>query len=282
MRASAVPQEFVDEAAQAAARRDVARLGLLASEAAGFGWEVEAWRTVGAMLLDIGAWSTARRVLERFRQAEGSEALALREGTATAPLPHVVVFAGHMIDDEGRTPPRFPEACVAAARREIRRCLADLRPSVGIAASASGGDILFHEVCAELGIPTDMRLVLPPEQFVNVSVVKAGRDWAQRFWALVERKQREHRFAQLGENKELPGWLHGKPDYNIWTRANLWLLECALSLEPAHLTVMALWDGQGSDGPGGTAHLVEQATALGATTRVLDTQDICRTPDPAT
>lgn len=270
MGASAVPQDFVDEAAQAAGRKDVARLRLLASEAKGFGWEVEARRTVGRMLFDIGALLTARRV-------EGPEAFAVREGATSAPAPHVVVFAGHMIDDKGRTPPRFPESCVAAARQEISRCLAGLRPTVGMAASASGGDILFHEVCAELGIPTHMRLVLPPEQFVNVSVAKAGMAWVQRFWALVERKQLEQRFAQLSEDRELPGWLQGKPDYNVWTRANIWLLECALSLEPARLTVLALWDGKGSDGPGGTAHLVDRAKALGVTTLVLDTQEICRT-----
>ena len=263
------------EADQAAGRKDVAHLALLASEAAGFTWEVEGWRTVGRLLLDIGAWSTARRVRERLRKVEGSDAFASKDGTAPAPLAHALVFAGHMVDDKGRTPPRFPETCVAAARREMWRSLADLRPTVGIAASASGGDILFHEICAELAIPTDMRLVLPPEQFVNLSVVKAGVEWERRFWALVERKRREHRFAQLGEGKELPGWLQDKPDYTIWTRANLWLLECALSLDPATLTVMALWDGKESDGPGGTAHLVHRAQALGANMLVLDTQRIC-------
>lgn len=255
-------------------------------------WEAEAWRTVGKMLFDIHAWSTARRTLERIRRVDGNDrdanlwlrimdqqvggVAASDQPAGRVRAPHVVVFTGHMVDDKGRTPPRFPESCVPAARQEMRRRLADLQPTVGIAAAASGGDILFHEVCAELGIPTDLRLALPPAQFVNESVVGAGAPWVQRFWALVERKQQDHRFAQLGEDRELPGWLRGKPDYNLWSRANLWVLESALSLEPVRLTVMALWDGKASDGPGGTADLLDRARQLGATPLVIDVDAVCR------
>jgi hypothetical protein len=287
-----VPRGFATEASQAAARKDVARLGLLASEASGFLWEVAGWRTVGKMLLDIHAWSAARRTLERIRHVDAtdrdadlwlgtvdrqlSDLAASRQALGRVRAPHVVVFTGHMVDGKDRTPPRFPESCVAAARQQMWRRLEELQPTVGIAAAASGGDILFHEVCAELGIPTDLRLALPPEQFVKESVVGAGAPWVQRFWALVERKQREHRYAHLGEDKELPEWLQDKPDYNLWARANLWVIEAALNLEPGRLTVMALWDGEASDGPGGTADLLDRATQLGATPLVIDTHVICR------
>ncbi len=286
-----VPRGFAAEASQAAARRDVARLGLLASEASGFTWEVEGWRTIARILVDIQAWSTAQRTLERIRKVDGNDPEAtlllgtvhqqLRDATASeralgrVPAPHVVVFTGHMIDDKGRTPPRFPESCVAVARQEIWHGLADLQPTVGIAAAASGGDILFHEVCAELGIATDLLLALPPEQFVDESVVGAGTTWVRRFWALAERKRREQRFAQLGDGMQLPEWLRDRPGYNLWARANLWMLETALSLEPSRLTVMALWDGEASDGPGGTADLLDRATRLGATPLVIHTDAIC-------
>jgi predicted DNA-binding transcriptional regulator AlpA len=39
-----------------------------------------------------------------------------------------------------------------------------------VAGGASGGDILFHEVCGELGVPTRLYLALPPESYVTESV----------------------------------------------------------------------------------------------------------------
>jgi hypothetical protein len=53
------------------------------------------------------------------------------------------------------------------------------------------------------------------------------------------------------------------------------MLEYALSKTPRRLTVMALWNGEAGDGPGGTADLLETATALGATPSVIGTGAIC-------
>ena len=47
--------------------------------------------------------------------------------------------------------------------------------SFGIAGGANGGDILFHEVCHELGIPTHLYLAMPSGLYVTKSVRKAGR-----------------------------------------------------------------------------------------------------------
>jgi hypothetical protein len=51
----------------------------------------------------------------------------------------------------------------------------------GIAGGASGGDILFHEICAELGIPTRLLLALPRDPFIEESVAPAKGDWTKRF-----------------------------------------------------------------------------------------------------
>ena len=129
-------------------------------------------------------------------------------------------------------------------------------------------------MCAELEIRTDVCLVMPPQLFVNESVVSAGQDWVDRFWALIK-ENRQRTLPQLDEKKELPAWLQRKPNYSIWNRANVWMLEYALSQAPERLTVMALWDGEKGDGPGGTADLLETAQKLGATPSVIKTAQLC-------
>src|SRR5690349_11126279 len=42
--------------------------------------------------------------------------------------------------------------------------------------------------------------------------------------------------------------------YNISQRNNLWLLTEALCRTPVHLTLIALWDGETGDGPGGSQY----------------------------
>ncbi len=227
--------------------------------------------------------ASARRQLQIFLdlglkadRIDDCIALFAQSPPSASPPEHVVVFTGHRVDAPTRETPRFPQSCVAAAREAIRKRVAELKPDLGIAAAASGGDILFHEVCAELGIPTDVRLVMPPQKFVNASVADSNADWVDRYWSLMKAKEKEGRFAQLSEEDELPSWLQRKRQYSIWNRANLWTLEYALSRTPKRLTVMALWNGKTGDGPGGTEDLLTIAKELGATPKVIDTNEICR------
>jgi hypothetical protein len=173
-----------------------------------------------------------------------------------------VLFTGHMIDAPDREDVRFPPRAEAAARAAIRESVLQLRdcggtPMVGVAGGASGGDLLFHEVCAELGVATRLRLALPVKEFIATSVAPAGEDWVQRFHMLVK---------QLGpENVRVMGENDGRKyeaTEDVWSRANLWMVEDAVALAPQR-TLLALWDGKGGDGPGGTEHLVSVAPNYG-------------------
>jgi len=72
-----------------------------------------------------------------------------------------ILFTGHRVDAEGRETPRFPPdrqdqvltMITGALTREKQNAEGKL---IGISGGAGGGDILFHEVCDELGIPTMM------------------------------------------------------------------------------------------------------------------------------
>jgi hypothetical protein len=170
-----------------------------------------------------------------------------------------LLFTGHMIDAAGRKVERFPARAEVRARKAIYEVVLGLRrkASVGIAAGASGGDILFHEVCAELGIPTRLYLALPAEAFIAKSVAPAGPDWVRRSEALVERLGP----ANVHVMGNGDGLIEG-PTENVWQRVNFWMVEQAVALAPER-TLIALWDGKGGDGPGGTEHLVKAAPGYG-------------------
>ncbi len=63
-------------------------------------------------------------------------------------------------------------------------------------------------------------------------------------------------------------------NYSIWERNNLWELNSALVNGGMHMTLIALWDGKGGDGAGGTEHMVKEAGAKGAVVRVIGMGDV--------
>lgn len=105
-----------------------------------------------------------------------------------------------------------------------------------------------------------MILALPVNQYVEASVEADDPTWVRRFYPQLEKHPNA---PVLGESAELPKWLQLKNDYDIWQRNNLWLLSEALCRTPEHLTVIALWDGETGDGPGGTEHMVGLARERG-------------------
>ena len=214
------------------------------------------------------------------------------EPDVAPPRKRVLVFAGHMIDAPDRETPRFPREKEAVAREKIKEVvLKEMSIGAGVAAGyaggASGGDILFHEVCAELGIPTRLYLGIQPQLYVTTSVMKGGGDWVRRFWEIhAAHSTREHvrvlsSATEVRDSREyLPSWLRSKPKYNIWQRTNLWILFNALAeaydekTGDPNVTLIALWDGAGGDGAGGTEDLVGKVEKLGARCEIIDTKEV--------
>ncbi len=193
----------------------------------------------------------------------------------SGPRPRVILFTGHMIDSPDRKEPRFPPQQEGTARDAIRAAIQTELGMPGgvsraIAGGASGGDLLFQEVCGELGIASDLYLALPPADFIAASVAPGGPQWVDRFRAVCERLPKR----QLADSEDLPGWLQGKANYDIWQRNNLWMLHNALALGRDKVTLIALWDGKKGDGPGGTEHMVEKAQARGAKVVILETKTL--------
>jgi len=182
-------------------------------------------------------------------------------------MPHYLLFSGHMIDQNGRDPARFPDSKATAGGEAIYKTLQEAAAGKtdikGIAAAASGGDILFHEACIKLSIPSEIYLGIPIEAFVKTSVAPAGPEWIGRYRKLI---------VALPVHILHPDATESAPS-TIWEEANNWMLETALSSGGDHLTLIVLWDGNKGE-TGGTAHMVQVANDHRATVEIIDTHTL--------
>jgi hypothetical protein len=181
---------------------------------------------------------------------------------------HHLVFTGHRVDMPDRATPRFParieeqvrQLITLAVQQELDRW--GKHSLHGISSGANGGDILFLETCAALGVTADIYLALDQQEFCMASVADGGAAWARRFEQLCAHFP-VHILAHESD-----------PELNIWQRTNHWMLETALSQSGSSITVMALWDGDQGDGQGGTRDMVDRADAAGASIVKIDPTEL--------
>jgi hypothetical protein len=201
--------------------------------------------------------------------------------TAPPPRDRVIVATGHRTDTPDRKSPRFPNTreCIDKAKAWLRERVeaekAETKGSISaIAGAASGTDLIFHEVCAELGIPTTVVLPIPRKDYCRDSVADGGPDWVEKFDRLVNANPP----VLLSDDADLPVWAASIQDYGVFQRGNIFMLEAALSKPNADVTLLALWNGKAGDGPGGTADMVELAKEQGAKVCVKDTNELFGLP----
>ncbi|MEZ5925544.1 MAG: hypothetical protein R3D57_14275 [Hyphomicrobiaceae bacterium] len=181
-----------------------------------------------------------------------------------------VIFTGHMIDLPDRPVPRFPPKLESVAADVIRLrvgALSQLAAGslVGITQGARGGDILFLETCHDLGLDTRMVLPEPPEAFIGHSVAGASSgDWPDRFDAVWRSHAEDERSVHVPP-----------PGANIYEAANEAELMLARKLG-AEVRLLAFWDGQGGDGPGGTESFVRNVEAAGGALDHIDAAELLR------
>jgi hypothetical protein len=236
--------------------------------------------------LEPFADQVARKQMELFAKLACLPKSVDAVGTLFATLPEpsaakqqpakVLLFTGHRIDSPDRAKPRFPANREETAREAIRKTIkAEMGENpdavIAIAGGASGGDLLFLSACEDIGIKIRrLYLIIPRDEYVKASVAPAGTKWVDRFNHQLETAA--YRVYQQSES--LPTWLQNKKDYDVWQRSNGWILHNALALGGTNATLIALWDGKGGDGPGGTQHMVESARERGARTVILDTNEL--------
>lgn len=175
----------------------------------------------------------------------------------------VVLFTGHRVDEPGRTPPRFPPECETKVRLAIESVMKGIAaaargPVLGIAGAADGGDILFHEVCEELGIESEVCLALPAAVYVNTSVQVS---WTVRFHHLVN----THPLVALDLGCD-----------DVWLRDHQWQLRRARERHARRSVLVALLEAGAAYVPDGTSGMVHMAQEGGLEVIRLDAHEICR------
>lgn len=196
-----------------------------------------------------------------------------------------IVFTGHRLDAPGRKSPRFPadENSITKAKALIRDSLVRVIGPTPLdriqtyAAAANGGDILFLETCRELGIAATILLAVPRDDFVPLSVAHPSGNWVARFDALLKYFPAR---VLADELKPAP-WLFTPAADAIagaqqarqrgWARNGRWILHQGLAHGADRMSLIAFWNGQQGDGPGGTADLVAMTKARGAEVETIDT-----------
>jgi hypothetical protein len=194
------------------------------------------------------------------------------------PRDRVVVATGHRVDAPGRPPPgRFPNttACIDKAKGWLREALQAEKAETagtlyGIAGAASGVDLLFHEVCKELGVPTKVCLPIPIEAYRRELVAGGGPDWVEKFNRFIV----ENPPLILSDSDELPASAAGIKDYSVFQWGNIWNMQDALLRPNADVTLVALWNQKAGEGPGGTADMVKLANSHGAKVREQNSDEL--------
>ncbi len=184
----------------------------------------------------------------------------------------VLLFSGHMMDAPDRKTPRFPADKEPAAAQAIEGALERLgagQEDLAFCQAAAGGDLLFLEACQKRGVRCRVLLPFDEPEFIEKSIVtSAGGDkWCDRFYAI--------KAKLLEPIRIMPDELGPAPaNVDPFERCNLWLMYSALASGIDKLRFVALWDGGGGDGRGGTAHMLDEVKRRTGRVTWLDTRTL--------
>jgi hypothetical protein len=250
-----------------------------AKTAGGSGFQVESEADQVRIFWRLGLFSeNCRAAFEGLGINPDSPERSEQDAQAASPKrDRFIVGSGHRVDAPGRQSARFPrtEEAIVKARNWLRTTLEAEKAKTagivnGIGGAASGTDLLFHEVCAELGIPTTVVLPIPREEYSRQSVADGGSEWVEKFNRLLDARPA----IILSDSPQLPVWAALIPDYGVFQRGNIWMMENALLQPNADVTLVALWNEQVGDGPGGTADMVKLAKSHGAKVCIKNTDEL--------
>ena len=190
-------------------------------------------------------------------------------GHASGRLPRrVLLFSGHMIDAPERKEARFPADKEPIAADAIAHALDRIdvgSDDLAICGGACGGDLLFAEASLARGLSLELYIPFDEPTFLTKSVDFADANWRARFFSAKSR-------ATLHVTADECGPLvTGEDPYE---RNNLWMLKSAERFGSEKIDFICLWNGQGSDGPGGTQHLIEEVRRKAGRSHWLDTTQL--------
>jgi hypothetical protein len=207
--------------------------------------------------------NTLERVIQRVQTSMDDDAGLQQPRLA-------ILFSGHMMDKPDRPEPRFPQAMEAAVTERINLALDALGagPSdMAFCQAAAGGDLIFLEAALQRGVKCQVLLPFDEPSFLHQSVFPSqnGSQWQDRYYTMRDRLELPIRI--------MPEVLGPTPvQVNAYERCNLWQLNSAMACGLDKLRFITLWNGAGGDGPGGTAHLLQEVRRHSGRVTWIDTR----------
>ncbi|NOH02223.1 MAG: DUF4071 domain-containing protein [Chloroflexi bacterium] len=136
-----------------------------------------------------------------------------------------LLFTGYMVDYPRKSKKVFPAEKESEIRQEIRKKLDKFKPGPDdrafLAGLSAGSEIIFAELCTEMGLKVKAYLPMPDSSYVKEFISPAGETWVDRFY-----KIRNHPLVSEINQQEALG--DPKEGDNPYERNNRWALYSAL------------------------------------------------------
>jgi tetratricopeptide (TPR) repeat protein len=201
-----------------------------------------------------------RDELQRINQESGIfSSLAQVKAKAASKRPgKVFLFAGYMVNHQGKEQDTFPKEKETQIRAEIARrldkfeaCADDRAYTAGLSA---GSEIIFAELCTERGLRVGVHLPLPEAAYVREFVSPGGDAWVDRFY-----KIRGHSLVEEMDQVEHIG--NPPEGVDLFERNNRWALYSSLRRGIGNVRLITLWD-EGDGQKDRDVHLVKHMVDL--------------------
>jgi hypothetical protein len=171
----------------------------------------------------------------------------------------VFLFSGYMVDFPSKEKKTFPADKESEIRQEIRKKLEKFNAGPNdlafVGGLSAGSEILFAEVCAEMGIHVEAHLPLPESAYIREFVSPGGEAWVERFY-----KVRSH--PLVDEMYQLENIGEPKNNDDPYERNNRWTLYSSLIRGIDKVCLIALWNGIGGQPKDRDARLVRHMVEL--------------------
>ncbi|HCR70660.1 MAG TPA: hypothetical protein DIW23_04375 [Anaerolineae bacterium] len=136
-----------------------------------------------------------------------------------------ILFTGYMVDYSGKEKKTLPPEKENELRQEIRKKIEKMHPTPNdrafLSGLSAGSEIIFAEVCIELGLKVKAYLPLAESAYVREFISPAGEGWVDRFY-----KVRNHPFVDEINHVEALG--QPKEGDDLYERNNRWALYSAM------------------------------------------------------
>lgn len=170
------------------------------------------------------------------------------------------LFTGYMVDHPQKEKKTFPAEKENEIRSEIRRKLERYKPGPNdrafLAGLSAGSEIIFAEVCVEMGLQVKAYLSLSEPAYVREFVSPCGEAWVDRFY-----KISNHPLVDEIYQVESVG--PPRPGDDPYERNNRWALYSALGRAGmGNVRLLAVWNETGGDPKDRDAQLVRHMIEL--------------------